>query len=280
MVLELKKIKGKLFRFTCVRDYNKVKKMFVDTHAHLQWRSFDKDRELVIKRAKKEGVFNIVNVGFDIENCYKAIELATQNKGLYATVGIHPHNANKLNEKNLNFLRKLSRNPKVVGIGEIGLDYYRLLSHLEVQKQAFETQLLLACEQNLPVVIHNREAESDILMILSKFRGKIKGIMHCFSGDIEFAKKSIKLGFLISFAGPITYSKSYSLHEVAKWINLKDMLLETDCPWLAPQLVRGKRNEPSFLPQIADKIAALKKITIKEIAQSTTENAQRIFNLK
>ena len=253
---------------------------FVDTHAHLQWRSFEKDKELVIKRAKKMGVFNIVNVGVDIENCYKAIELANQNKGLYATVGIHPHNASKLNENNVNVLRKLSRNPKVVGIGEIGLDYYRLLSPREIQKQAFENQLSLASEQNLPVIIHNREAESDILMILSKFRGKIKGIMHCFSGNIEFAKKSIQLGFLISFAGPITYSNSHSLHEVARWINQKDMLIETDCPWLAPKSVRGKRNEPSYLPQIAKKIADLKKINIKEVAQFTTENAQRIFNLR
>ncbi len=258
----------------------KVKKMFFDTHAHLQWRSFDKDRDLVIKRAKKEDVFNIVNVGFDIDNCYKAINLATQNKGLYATVGLHPHNASQINEKTLKILRTLSKNPFVVGIGEIGLDYYRLLSPKEAQKQAFETQLILASEQNLPVVIHNREAESDILITLSKFKGKIKGIMHCFSGDIDFAKKSIQLGFLISFAGPITYSKSYNLHELAKWIDLKDVLIETDCPWLAPQSVRGKRNEPSYLPKIANKIADLKKITIKEVGQTTTENAKRFFNLE
>jgi len=254
--------------------------MFFDTHAHLQWKSFDKDRDLVIKRAKKEDVFNIVNVGFDIDNCYKAINLATQNKGLYATVGLHPHNASQLNEKTLKVLRTLSKNPFVVGIGEIGLDYYRLLSPKEVQKQAFETQLILASEQNLPVVIHNREAESDILITLSKFKGKIKGIMHCFSGDIAFAKKSIQLGFLISFAGPITYSKSYNLHDIAKWIDLKDVLIETDCPWLAPHSVRGKRNEPSYLPRIANKIADLKKLTRNEVGETTTENAKRIFNLE
>lgn len=254
--------------------------MFFDTHAHLQWRSFDKDRELVIKRAKKQGVSHIVNIGFDVENSHKAIELASQNKGFYATVGIHPHNARQLNNKTLEIMKTLIKNSSVVAIGEIGLDYYRNLSPKETQKQTYETQLMLASEQNLPVIIHNREAKSDILAILSKFKGKIKGIMHCYSGDIDFAKKSIQLGFLISFAGTVTYSKAHKLHETAKWINLKDMLIETDCPWLAPQSVRGKRNEPGYLPSIAQKIADLKQLSLKEIAQATTENAKNFFSVK
>jgi TatD DNase family protein len=253
--------------------------MFVDSHAHLQWRSFDKDRALVIKRAKKEKVSCIVNVGFDIDNSYKAIELANQNKNLYATVGIHPHNASQLNEKTLKELRKLAKNPLVVAFGEIGLDYYRNLCPKEIQKQAFINQLSLVSEYDLPVVIHNRDAASDILAIISKFKNKIKGIMHCFSVDKDFAKKSIQLGFLISFAGTVTYSKAQNIHETAKWINLKNMLIETDCPWLAPQSMRGKRNEPSYLPSIAQKIADLKQLTIKEVAQTTTENAQKIFNI-
>lgn len=254
--------------------------MFVDTHAHLQWKSFDNDRDLIIKRAKKQEVLHIVNIGFDIENSKKAIELANQYEELYATVGIHPHNANQYEEKNLKILETLSKNKKIVAIGEVGLDYYRNLSPQITQKQAFENQLLLAIEQNLPVIIHNRKAEPDILDILSKFKGKIQGIMHCFSADIVFAKKCIQLGFFISFAGNITYPKAYNLHETAKWINLKDMLIETDCPWLAPQEMRGKRNEPSYLPSIAQKIAELKQISIKEIAKETTENAKKIFDIK
>jgi TatD DNase family protein len=253
--------------------------MFVDTHAHLQWRSFDKDRTLVIKRAKKADVARIVNVGFDIDNCNKAIELAKKNKGLYATVGIHPHNASQLNEKTLKELKKLLKNPVVVAFGEIGLDYYRNLSPKEIQKQAFINQLSLASEYDLPVVIHNRDATSDILTIISKFKNKITGIMHCFSGDKDFAKKSIQLGFLISFAGTVTYSKAQNIQETAKWINLENMLIETDCPWLAPQSMRGKRNESSYLPSIAQKIADLKQLTVKEVADATTENAQKIFNI-
>lgn len=254
--------------------------MFIDTHAHLQWKSFDKDRKLVIKRAGKNQVLHIVNIGFDIETSKKAIELADQYKELYATVGIHPHNANQLDEKNLGILKTLSKNNSTIAIGEIGLDYYRNLSPKKIQKKVFETQLLLASEQNLPVIIHNRDAELDVIAILSKFKGKIRGIMHCFSADISFAKKCIQLGFLISFAGNITYSKAYNLHKTAKWINLEKMLIETDCPWLAPQSVRGKRNEPSYLPKIAQKIADLKQISIKEIAEETTKNAKKIFSIK
>jgi TatD DNase family protein len=254
--------------------------MFFDTHAHLQWKSFDKDRALTIKRAKKKEVLHIVNIGFDIENSKKAIELANQYRELYATIGIHPHNAIQFEEKNLKILETLSKNKNVVAIGEVGLDYYRNLSPQITQKQAFENQLLLAHKMNLPVIIHNREAESDILNILSKFKGKIQGIMHCFSADLEFAKKCIQLGFFVSFAGTITYPKAYNLHETAKGINLKDMLIETDCPWLAPQKMRGKRNEPSYLPSIAQKIAELKQINIEEIANETTENAKRIFDIK
>ena len=167
-----------------------------------------------------------------------------------------------------------------MALGEIGLDYYRNFSPKEIQKKAFKAQLNLASEQNIPVIIHNRQAESDVLAILLKFKGKIKGIMHCFSGDLGFAQKSIELGFLISFAGNITYPKAVNLHEIVKQINLEHMLMETDCPWLTPQSVRGKRNEPSYLPRVAHKIAELRKLSVNEIAQATTENSKKIFNIK
>ena len=254
-------------------------KMFVDTHAHLQWASFDNDRENALARAKEKRVTRIVNIGFDIAGSLKGITLAEKHKGLYATVGIHPHNANKLDEKTVDTLRELSTNPKVVAIGEIGFDYYRNLSPKEVQKQAFEIQLALAQELKLPVVIHDREAHDDILQTLSRFKGRIKGVMHCFSGSKEMAQQCIDLGFLISFAGTVTYPKAHGLREIAKWVDLKNVLLETDCPWLAPQDVRGKRNEPSFLPMIAKEIANLKRISVDDLAEATTRNAEEILKL-
>ncbi|MBN1245088.1 TatD family hydrolase [Candidatus Bathyarchaeota archaeon] len=253
--------------------------MFVDTHAHLQWASFDNDRKNVLERAKEKRVTRIVNIGFDIAGSLKGIALAENHKGLYATVGIHPHNADKLNEKTVDTLRGLATNPKVVAIGEIGLDYYRNLSPKEVQKQAFETQLALAQELKLPVVIHDREAHDDILQTLLRFKGKIKGIMHCFSGSKEMAQQCIDLGFLISFAGTVTYPKAHELHKIAKWIDLKNMLLETDCPWLAPQAMRGKRNEPSLLPMTAQETANLKHIDVDDLAETTTSNAEEILKL-
>lgn len=253
--------------------------MFVDTHAHLQWASFDNDREKALARAKEKSVTRIVNIGFDVAGSLKGIKLAEKHQGLYTTVGIHPHNATTLNEKTLESLRELSSNPKIVAIGEIGLDYYRNLSPKEIQKQAFETQLALAQELKLPVLIHDREAHNDILEMLSRFKGKIKGVMHCFSGSKEMAQQCIDLGFLISFAGIVTYPNAHGLHEIAEWIDLKNMLLETDCPWLAPQEVRGKRNEPSFLPMIAQKIANLKDISVDDLAETTTKNATEILNI-
>jgi len=253
--------------------------MLVDTHAHLQWASFDKDREKVMSRARKAGVEHIVNIGFDIDGSRKAIELAEKYTGLYATVGIHPHKAKQLNQDVLDELRKLSENPKVVAIGEIGLDYYRNLSPRETQKKTFEAQLFLAEKLKLPVVIHNREAHSDTLKMLLKFEGKIGGVMHCFSGSREMAERCVKSDFYISFAGPVTFPNSHELQKIAKWTRLNKILLETDSPWLSPQDKRGKRNEPAFLPFIAKKIAELKGISVDELAEATTENTKEVFQL-
>jgi TatD DNase family protein len=253
--------------------------MFVDTHAHLQWASFDNDRENVLARAKEKRVTRIVNIGFDLAGSVKGVALAEQHAGLCATVGIHPHSASTLNNKTVDTLRGLAANPKVVAIGEIGLDYYRHLSPKEAQQQAFETQLALAQELKLPVVIHDREAHTDIIQTLIKFKGEITGIMHCFSGNKAFAQRCIGLGFLISFAGNVTYPKAHELHEVAEWIDLKHVLLETDCPWLTPQEMRGNRNEPSYLPLTAQKIADLKHMSVADLAESTTKNAEKILKL-
>lgn len=253
--------------------------MLVDTHAHLQWASFDRDREQVIRRAVRAGVKYVVNIGFNLEGCRKGIELAEKHSELYASVGIHPHNASQFNQDMLDELRRLSRNPEVVAIGEIGLDYYRNLSPRQEQKKAFKAQLSLAEELELPVVIHDRDAHDDILEALSEFKGKRRGIMHCFSGGKEMAERCIKSGFYISFAGPVTFPNARKLHGIAKWIDLEKILLETDSPWLAPQQVRGKRNEPAFLPFVAERIAELKGIRLDELEESTSGNAEEIFQL-
>jgi TatD DNase family protein len=253
--------------------------MFVDTHAHLQWRSFDKDMKDVLERAKEKRVTRIVNIGFDLAGCLKGVKLAEQYEGLYATIGIHPHDANTLNQKTVDKLRELAAKPKVLAIGEVGLDYYRNLSPREVQMQTFEAQLVLAEELGLPVVIHDRDAHDDIIQTLSRFKGKIKGVMHCFSGSKELAQQCLQLGYKISFNGTITYPKNRELREIAKWINLKNILLETDCPFLAPQKVRGKRNEPSFLPMIAQEIANLRGMSVDDLEEATTRNAEEILKL-
>jgi TatD DNase family protein len=253
--------------------------LLVDSHAHLQWASFDEDREKVITRAREADVKYIVNIGYDLDGSKKAIELAEQHEGLYATVGIHPHNAYEFSEKVLDTLRSLSENPKVVAIGEIGLDYYRNLSPKAAQQKAFEAQLILAQELKLPVVIHDRDAHADILKTLSRFRGKINGVMHCFSGSPEMAEHCVRMGYYISFAGPVTFPNAHKLHETAKTTALDKILIETDCPWLAPQEMRGKRNEPAFLPFTAEKIANLRGISLNELAEATTKNTRQIFHL-
>jgi TatD DNase family protein len=254
-------------------------KVFVDTHAHLQWRSFDDDLKAVLERAEEKGVTRIVNIGFDLAGCLKGVELAKNHGGLYATVGIHPHDAKTLNQKMLDKLRGLAANPKVVAIGEIGLDYFRNLSPREVQRQAFEAQLALAEELGLPVVIHDRDAHDDVLQTLLRFKGKVKGVMHCFSGSKELAQQCLDLGFKLSFNGTVTYPKNRELREIAKWIDLKNMLLETDCPFLSTQEVRGKRNEPSFLPLIAREVAKLRGISVAVLAEATTKNAEETLKL-
>ena len=254
--------------------------MLVDSHAHLQWASFDRDREEVIGRAREVGVEYIVNIGFDVDGSRRAVELAERFEGLYATVGIHPHNASQMNDVVLDELRGLARHMKVVAIGEIGLDYYRNLSPRAAQRSAFEAQLGLAEELGLPVVVHDREAHEEVLEVLMGFEGRVEGVMHCFSGSREMAERCVRSGFYVSFAGPVTFPNAHRLQEIARWIDLSKILLETDSPWLAPQEMRGKRNEPAFLLFIAKQIAKLKGISLDELAETTTRNAKERFQLK
>lgn len=253
--------------------------MLVDSHAHLQWRSFEKDRDAVIRRAVKADVEKIITIGSSLQESRKGVQLARKYPNVYATVGIRPHNAKSFDKNCMNELKQMTDDPKVVAIGEIGLDYYRYLSSKQAQQEAFKAQLLLAEELQLPVVIHDREAHADVLKTLSEFENRIEGVMHCFSGSKEMAAQCIAHGFYISLAGTVTFPNAVALQEIAVWLELDKMLVETDCPWLAPQKMRGKRNEPAFLMYTAEKIASLKKVSLEKVANTTTKNAHDIFTL-
>ena len=251
--------------------------MLIDSHAHIQLDRFDTDREAVLERAKDTGVHAIMVIGFDLDTSRRAIVLAEKYDWIYATVGMHPHDAKDLNDETIRIFRNFAAHPKVIALGEMGLDYYRNLSPRPVQKEAFEHQLDLAEELDLPIVIHNREAYHDILPILQARRGKVRGVMHCFSGDVQIMRQSLALGFYIGIGGPVTYRKSDALQEVAQEVPADALLVETDCPWLAPQFRRGKRNEPAYVRATAEKIAELRGISLEEIGEITTQNFEGLF---
>lgn len=253
--------------------------MLIDTHAHLQMNKYDGDRDDVIARATEAGVEYIINASFDLPSSQAAVKLAEKYENLYASVGIHPHDAELLDDKALSVLRDLAEHPKVVAIGETGLDYYRDLSPRPLQKAAFQKHLRLAEEAGLPVIIHNRDAHQDTLEILREHANQIKGVMHCFSGDIAFADDCIQIGLYVSFAGPVTYPKSDELRGVAAHVAADRFFVETDCPYLTPQFRRGKRNEPSYVKAVAKKIAEVRGATFPEIARATTLNARAFFGL-
>lgn len=252
--------------------------MLIDSHAHLQWPDFDKDRGAVVSRARRAGVKQIINVGYDLEGSEDAVVLA-EKYGLYASVGIHPHEAESFSDESLERLKELCENPKVIGVGEVGLDYYRSPSSRVAQLNAFLTQIELAKELDKPVIIHDRAAHGDILAALKRNEGEVRGVMHCFSGSFEMAKQCVKLGFFISFAGPVTFPNARRLHKLAKELPLDYILIETDSPWLAPQSRRGKRNEPAFIVEVANKIAELRKESLGRIAEETSSNARKLFEI-
>jgi len=251
----------------------------IDTHAHLQWRDFEKDREQVIRRAFDAGVQQIVNIGYDLKASREAVQIAHDNENVYAVVGVHPHNAKTLGKQALAELRETAQDKKVVAIGEIGLDYYRNLSPRTVQTEAFEQQISLAKDLGLPVVIHDREAHADILEVLRRLGKQVTGVMHCFSGSIEMAEEMIGLGYSISIAGPVTFPNARKLHQLVGKLPEESIVLETDCPWLSPQSRRGKRNEPAYIVETARKIAELRGMSFEDLAKATSRNAERLFRL-
>jgi len=254
--------------------------MLIDTHAHLSLPQFDKDRTEVIKRARDAGIKHIITVGTDSDDCRKAVALAQEHDFISAAVGIHPHDAKTINAETYSLLRELAADDNVVAIGEIGLDFYRNLSSQEIQVQHFREQLWLAREVSLPVIIHDRDAHQKVLQILQEEKAEtMGGVIHCFSGDWEMAKACLDLGFYISIPGTITFKKSDAYHKLVRDLPLDRMLVETDCPFLAPYPFRGKRNEPAYVQYVAETVARIKRIAQEELAKITTQNAQKLFNL-
>ncbi|MFC0525664.1 TatD family hydrolase [Pontibacillus salicampi] len=254
--------------------------MLFDTHVHLNARQFDDDREETIKRARDAGVEYMVVVGFDRETIPLAIEIAETHEHIYAAVGWHPVDAVDMESKDLEWLEELSAHPKVVALGEMGLDYYWDKSPAEVQKDVFRKQIQLAKKVNMPIIIHNREATKDIVDILKEERAEeVGGIMHCYNDVVEYAKECVEMNFYISLGGPVTFKNARDPKEVAEAIDLEHMLIETDCPFLAPHPNRGTRNEPAYVKLVAEKVAEIKGLSLEEVGQKTTENAFKLFRL-
>ncbi|WHY34290.1 TatD family hydrolase [Cytobacillus firmus] len=254
--------------------------MFFDTHAHLNAEQYNEDLQEVIDRAFSEGVSNIVVVGFDRPTIEKAMELTEQYEFIYACVGWHPVDAIDMTEEDLLWIEELSSHPKVVALGEMGLDYYWDKSPKDIQKEVFRKQIRLAKKVKLPIVIHNRDATSDIVEILKEEgAGEVGGIMHCFSGSPEIAQECVDMNFYISLGGPVTFKNAKKPKEVADVIPLEKLLIETDCPYLTPHPHRGKRNEPSYVKLVAEQIAEIKGLSTEEVAQATTENAKKLFGI-
>lgn len=254
--------------------------MFFDTHVHLNAEQFEEDVQEVIDRALSEGVKNMVVVGFDRPTITKAMELVEKYDFLYASVGWHPVDAIDMTDEDLQWIEELSAHTKVVALGEMGLDYHWDKSPKEIQKEVFRKQIRLAKKVGLPIVIHNREATADIVEILKEEdASEVGGIMHCFSGSAETAKECVDMNFYISLGGPVTFKNAKKPKEVAGIIPLDKLLIETDCPYLAPHPYRGKRNEPSYVTLVAQQIAEIKEISVEEVARATTENAKKLFGI-
>jgi len=257
--------------------------MLIDTHAHLNFKPFNKDWERAIRRAFDAGVKGIINVGSNLATSKKAVEIAENyEKGIYAAVGLHPIEVDEDDFHEPAFL-ELAQNPKVVAVGETGLDYFHRSSR-EKQKEVFKKTVKIANSVKKPIILHNRESDDDLLALLDKKEYQVeaspRGVVHCFGRDLETAQKFFNLGFYLSFTGNITYNVGAKKEEMLKKVPLEKIMVETDCPYLAPQSRRGKRNEPAYIGEIARKLAEIKEVSFDEISRITTENAKNLFRIK
>lgn len=260
--------------------------MLIDSHAHIDLATFDRDREQVFARARQGGVRVVINIGLGLESSRASLKLAKKYGDVFSTVGFHPHDASEMKDEDLKTLAELAQDESVVAVGETGLDFYRNLSSRQSQIEAFKKQLDLAIELSLPVVVHCRQAHKEVFNILGDWVrstlsvGRLRrGVIHCFSGDIELAQRYIDIGFYISLAGSVTYPSAWGLLQVAKDMPLDRLLLETDAPFLAPQAYRGKRNEPAYVALIAEKVAQVRGVRRGVVAEAAAKNTIELFRL-
>jgi TatD DNase family protein len=260
--------------------------MLVDTHCHINFDSYDEDRAEILARAASAGVTTIINPSVDLATSHAILKLTAEHSGIYGAVGIHPNSTADFNEDMITELEAMADAPKVVAIGEIGLDYHWRESPKETQWKSFEAQLELAKKLELPVIIHNREASDDVMSILDQWvkdlPPKIKerpGVMHSFSAPEAIAERALAAGFYLGFTGPMTYKNADQLRHIAAKVPLDRMLVETDGPFLTPVPYRGKRNEPAYIPLIVERLASLKQMSAEDLGAATTENAYRLFEM-
>lgn len=254
--------------------------MLFDTHVHLNDLKYEEDLEVVLKRAEKQGVSKMLVVGFDRRTNQRAIELAETYEGIYASVGWHPVDAIDLTEELWQEVLDQSRHPKVVAIGECGLDYYWDKSPKEIQREVFERQIELAKTIKKPLIIHMRDSLADTYAVMKENKAEeAGGVMHCFSGSKEMALEFLKLGFKISLGGPVTFKNGRRPQEVAEAVPLDALLIETDAPYLSPHPYRGKRNEPAYVSLVAEKLAEIKGLSYEEICDITMANGEKLFNI-
>ncbi|HKB23725.1 MAG TPA: TatD family hydrolase [Methylomirabilota bacterium] len=251
-----------------------------DTHAHLHFPEFADDLDAVLARARAAGVRRMLTIGTDVETSRAAVALAAREADVWAAVGIHPHDASRADDAALGEIERLAAAPRVVAIGECGLDFFRNLSPRDAQERCFRAQLALARRAGKPVLVHCRDAHAETLAILAEApAGETGGIMHCFSGDVEIARRCLDLGLLISLAGPVTYPKARALPDVARFVPADRLVVETDCPFLPPQPHRGKRNEPAYLAITAARVAELRAEPLEVVAARTAENARTLLGV-
>lgn len=254
--------------------------MIFDSHAHYDDAQFDEDRMDVLSHLKDAGVAKVVNISNGWDDLLKTLELIKQVPFLYGTVGIHPCKVSELNDERMEQMRDFCSGDKIVAVGEIGLDYYWMSNPKEVQKEWFIRQLRLAKEVNLPVVIHSRDASQDTFDIMkAEHAGTTGGVIHCYSGSVEMAREYVKMGYFLGIGGVVTFKNSKTLKKVAAEIPLEHIVIETDCPYLAPTPYRGKRNSSAYLPMVVEEIARLRGISPEEVERVTYENAMRLYSI-
>ena len=252
--------------------------MLFDTHAHMNDPAFDEDREAILLGLKDKGVEWMMNVGCCLESSRDCVAMAERYPFVFASVGTHPDSADEVDDAVLEEYRKLCKHEKVMAVGEIGLDYYYETIPRDVQQRAFRLQMELAKELGMPVIVHERNAHEDGMKIVKEFKG-VAGVFHCYSGSAEMARQLVDLGWYIGFTGVLTFKNARKAVETAQQIPLDRIVLETDCPFMAPDPFRGKRNDPGYLWRMAEKLAEIRGIGLEEVHRATTENAKRLYRI-